>query len=263
MIVQPRIVSLILFFFAFIIGPRVYAAEWYPGGIQLPLANLDATAAVKYVSQKAPFEVPTYRGRELEFRSPVPPLQSSSPKVDADYLYRMALDCYPTPSKFQNLKMDLKAGLHMNTDMSFDTFEVAKPYVGVVVSLPIYDGVELDREKEREYMRRLKVSSQVATFIRSVAERTRATRSLGIFLTLEQRSKIRVRKGIASATEQIDYLKEVIQWEEALELANAQIMESRLALEGNCRSSDQHVIHNYLMQFIEKNSAQIKKRQSS
>lgn len=119
-------------------------------------------------------------------------------------------------------------------------------YVGIVASMPLYSGRELDREKEREYMRRKDTAKAVADFVTAIAGRNHAVRELALYRSLEARSAVRVKEGIIEATEQVGYLEKVASSQEKLINEEAKIMESRLLLSGMCDPANAKTIGGWL-----------------
>ena len=100
--------------------------------------------------------------------------------------------------------------------------------------MPLYSGRELDREKEREYVRRKDTAKAVADFISAIAGRNHAVRELALYRSLEARAAVRVQQGVTEATEQVGYLEKVASSQEKLITEETKIMESRLLLAGMC-----------------------------
>ena len=78
--------------------------------------------------------------------------------------------------------MDLRAAIRSSDvlDLQDTATGLGKSYVGIVASMPLYSGKELDREKEREYMRRKDTASAVAAFVTAIASRNHAIRELAL-----------------------------------------------------------------------------------
>ena len=180
------------------------------------------------------YQLPTLAGDGVDYHRQPAPL-AKAPALDPDAIYKTVLSCYPEKSKF-DVDVSLRASIRSaevldETDLSSG---LGKSYVGIVANMPLYSGRELDREKEREYVRRKDTAKAVADFIASIASRNQAMRELALYRSLEARSAIRVQTGIIEASEQVGYLEKVATAQEKLVKQETQIMESRLLLAGMC-----------------------------
>ena len=185
----------------------------------------------------APYKIPTLSGDNLDFKTQ-PSALVKAPKIDADAVYQYVLDCYPETSKW-NLDVNLRAQIASTPDSILSSAgtsstELGSAYVAIVASLPLYSSKELNREKQRESMRRQDVASTVSHFIAALASRNHAIRELALYRSLEARAAIRVQQGITEATEQVKYLEKVAASHETLIKQEAKITESRLKLAGMC-----------------------------
>lgn len=193
-----------------------------------------------------PYQTPTMAGDGLDYHAkPAPIVQA--PAIDADAVFSRVLACYPERSKF-DIDVDLRAALRSNDvlDLQDTTSGLGKSYVGIVATMPIYSGKELDREKDREYSRRKDTAKAVADFISAIAGRNHAVRELALYRSLEARSAVRVKEGITEATEQVGYLEKVATSQEKLISEEAKIMESRLLLAGMCDPTNAKTIGGWL-----------------
>ncbi|WP_050987957.1 hypothetical protein [Thiothrix nivea] len=181
-----------------------------------------------------PYQMPTLAGDGLDYHDR-PAAIVQAPALDADAIFKAVLACYPERSKF-DIDVDLRASIRSSEvlDLQDTTTGLGKSYVGIVASMPLYSGKELDREKEREYSRRKDTAKAVADFIAAIAGRNHAIRELALYRSLEARSAIRVKEGVTEASEQVGYLEKVANSQEKLIEEEARIMESRLLLSGMC-----------------------------
>ena len=129
------------------------------------------------------YKIPTMSGDSLDFKAK-PPALIKAPKIDADAVYQYVLDCYPEASKWK-LDVNLRGQIASTPDsiLSSDgtnSTELGSSYVAIVASLPIYSSKELNREKERESMRRQLLAGTVADFIAGIASRNHAIRELAL-----------------------------------------------------------------------------------
>lgn len=196
-----------------------------------------------------PYKIPTLSGDNLHFKAK-PPALVKAPKIDADAVYQYVLDCYPEASKW-NLDVNLRAQIANTPDSILsssgtNTTELGSSYLAIVASMPLYSSKELNREKERESMRRQNVATIVADFIAAIASRNHAIRELTLYRSLEARSALRVQQGITEAAEQVTYLEKVASSHNTLIKHEAKIMESRLKLAGMCDPVNEKSINHWL-----------------
>lgn len=181
-----------------------------------------------------PYQIPTMAGDGLDYHDR-PAAIVQAPALDADAIFKAVLACYPERSKF-DIDVDLRASIRSSEvlDLQDTTTGLGKSYVGIVASMPLYSGKELDREKEREYSRRKDTAKAVADFVTAIAGRNHAIREFALYRSLEARSAARVKEGITEASEQVSYLEKVASSQEKLINEESKIMESRLLLAGMC-----------------------------
>ena len=129
---------------------------------------------------------------------------------------------------------------------TFDTAGLAKYYAGIVAEMPIYSTEEIHKQRTQEYQRRGEISANIAKLLKSLADRQRALRMLGINEAAEARSQLRMNEGLAPAEEQITYLKAVADKVGDLDEANAGVVSARLTLVGQCRDEVSENVNNYL-----------------
>lgn len=186
-----------------------------------------------------PHELPTYSGERDTFHAPEkPPKPGDIP--DARGLYNRALDCWPVPSFFRaevNLEGRVRSDRNSYIDDTGAQRGGDRYGVGIVARIPLYSAMELDREREREYMRRTKLADAVGAFIAILAERQKHVRQLQLMRALERRSQERVKVGVTETAEQVGYLEKVAALEGTLLQQRGQLEKSRLELIGHCSTS--------------------------
>lgn len=180
------------------------------------------------------YQLPTLADDGVDYHSKPAPL-AKAPALNPDAVYQTVLRCYPEKSHFA-IDIALRASVRSSdvldeTDLSSG---LGKSYVGIVANMPLYSSQELNREREREYMRRKDTAKAVADFIAAIAGRNQSMRELALYRSLEARSAIRVQSGIVEATEQVGYLEKVATAQEKLVKEETKIIESRLLLAGMC-----------------------------
>jgi predicted ribosome quality control (RQC) complex YloA/Tae2 family protein len=128
--------------------------------------------------------------------------------------------------------------------------ESANYYAGIVATMPLYSGVEIDREQKLAIDRKLKTAEVVAQLLNALSAKRRAERMINLYASLEKRSQIRVRDGIVAVDEQIGYLEKVATTQGEIDTANAQIEGARLALIHQCQSDDVERLNNFILSEI-------------
>ena len=213
------------------------APAWWPWAVG---SELEKPPEVK------PYQIPTMAGDGVDYHDQPAPIVKA-PAIDADAVFSQVIACYPERSKF-NIDVDLRAAIRSSDvlDLQDTATGLGKSYVGIVASMPLYSGKELDREKEREYQRRKDTAKAVADFISAIAGRNHAVRELALYRSLEARSAVRVKEGITEATEQVGYLEKVASAQDKLISEEAKIMESRLLLAGMCDPKNAQTIGGWL-----------------
>jgi len=191
-----------------------------------------------------PYEIPTFEGAARNFRD-APAGWVKAPRVDGDAVFSMILNCYPAKSRWR-LNVDLQAALKSAESLDVTGTTIGSSYVGVVARMPLYSADDQDREREREYRRRVDTAGLVADFVGEIATRNQAVRTVALSGSLEQRARVRVAEGIADADEQVKYLDKVAAGENALITAEAKIMKARLALVSMCREEEADRVNAYL-----------------
>jgi hypothetical protein len=193
-----------------------------------------------------PYQLPTMTGDAPAIDDHVAALVVA-PSIDADALFNKLLACYPTRSKWQ-IDVDLKAGSRVGEDVSAvaNGTDLGRNYAQIVASMPLYSATELDRKQKNEYDLRGDTAKRVATFVTAISARNHAMRELALYQSLESRASVRVQSGVTGAEEQVTYLKEVASAQDAVIKAEADIMESRLALSSLCSKDNYVPINHYL-----------------
>lgn len=191
-----------------------------------------------------PYEIPTFEGAARDFRA-APTGWVKAPRVDGDAVYAMILNCYPAKSRWR-LNVGLQAALKTAEALDVTGTTIGRSYVGVVARMPLYSSDDQDREREREYRRRVDTAGLVADYVGAIASRNHAVRNVALAGSLEQRARVRVAEGIADAEEQVKYLDKVAASENALVTAEAKIMQARLALVSMCRDDEADRVNAYL-----------------
>lgn len=197
-----------------------------------------------------PYQVPTFTGESIDFHE-IKPAPNPAKTVDADLITRTVNACYPVPA--MNLEVAVKVGTNYRPTSGAGTIQTADSasyYAGVVASMPLYSGVEIDKEQKLAIDRKEKTAGLVAQMLTALSTKRRAERMLTLYASLEKRSQKRVADGIVAVDEQIGYLEKVAQTQGELDGANAQIEGSRLALIHQCTDQDVERLNNFILSEI-------------
>ena len=212
----------------------------------LALANDD--------TQKKPHELPTYSGDKPSYHAPEkPPKPGQLP--DARELYEKTLNCWPVPS-YMRAEVALEGRVRTDRTQMLDSDGTVRTGgragVAVVARLPLYSALELDREREREYMRRTKLADATGNFISILAERQKHVRQLELLRALERRAQERVKAGITETGEQVGFMEKVAATEGELLKQSGQLQKARLELLGHCSPSQADQVDRYILQYMPK-----------
>lgn len=214
--------------------------------------NTDAAATAAATEANRPHELPTYSGERETFHAPdKPPKPGEIP--DARGLYNRALSCWPVPTFFR-AEVSLEGRVRSDRNSFVDdtgAMRGADRYgVAIVARIPLYSAMELDREREREYMRRVKLADAVGSFIAILAERQKHVRQLQLMRALERRSQERVKIGVTETAEQVAYLEKVAELEGVLLQQRGTLEKARLALIGHCSPSQADQLDDFIEPYM-------------
>jgi hypothetical protein len=217
------------------------------------LTKGDGLANKKSMNTPQPYEVPLFDGNKERKKQPPEQEYEQANVPNGRALYALALDCWPTVSYF---RAELSAegrirngsGAVLSDTNAID--QGGRNSASIVLRVPLYSAAELDREREREYMRRTKVADAVGDLIGAVSDRQRVNRELMLMRSLEKRAQERVRIGVAETNEQVKYLEKVADLEGALIKQRGTMEKARLALIGLCASQHANRVDDYVISFI-------------
>lgn len=211
-----------------------------------------ATAQDAAEEAKKPFELPTYQGTKPSWHAPMQPAKPGT-LPDARDLYERTLRCWPVPTVFRaevTLEGRARTDRASYMDDAGSMRGSSRASVAVVARVPLYSALELDREREREYMRRTKLADAVGAFVALLAERDKHRRALDLMRSLERRAQERVKIGVAETAEQVAYLEKVAALEGTLLHQRGLLEKSRLELIGHCSPSQADDVDRYIGQFM-------------
>ena len=169
-------------------------------------------------------------------------------------LYQRALDCWPGPSHFR-AELSLEGRVSPRGSAWIDGTGQITPGAPVgaslVARLPLYSATELDREREREWLRRRRAAEAVGQLLTHLADRQRLRQEWGLMKVLEKRARQRVISGIVDSSEQVRYLERVADLEGQLLRQAGQIERSRLELLGFCDQAHADALDAHLRVFLQ------------
>lgn len=200
-------------------------------------------------ADELPYQVPTFTGENIDFHA-VKPAPNPAKTVNADLIVDTVNSCYPVPA--MNLEITAKVGTNYRptTSNTIQTADSSQYYAGVVASMPLYSGVEIDKEQKLAIDRKEKTASLVAQMLTALSIKRRTERMLTLYASLEKRSQKRVADGIVAVDEQISFLEKVATTQGELDDANAKIEGSRLALIHQCTDDDVERLNNFILSEI-------------
>ena len=208
--------------------------------------------AVASDNTKKPHELPTYSGEKLSYHAPEKPRKPAR-LPNARDLYERTLNCWPVPS-FMRAEVSIEGRIRSDKVQTFDAAgsltNTGRMGVSLVAKLPLYSALELDREREREYVRRTKLADATGNFLSLLAERQKHLRQLELMRALERRSQERVKAGITETGEQVGFMEKVATLEGELLKQSGQLQKARLELIGHCSSSQADAVDRYIVQFM-------------
>lgn len=184
-----------------------------------------------------PWHLPRFDGADDPRDQPPAGALEPPPVLDARGLYDLVVTCFPTRSWWQP---EIALEARYANDQSSNSGQIVQAaaetssYAGIVARIPLYSALEVDREREREAMRRNVVAQNVGKIEQLLAARAIARRELGLWRAIEARSSRRVAAGVTETKEQIDAIAKVAGIESTLMTVAADLTAAKLILVGMC-----------------------------
>lgn len=186
-----------------------------------------------------PWHLPRFDGSEpAQTDRAQPPAGTLQPGPVVDYrtLYDLVISCYPTRSWWQpEIALEGRITQGQRPDGVYVQGAETATYAGIVARVPLYSAVELDRERERERLRRGEIATAVGKLVALVADREVVQRELALLRAIEDRSGRRVAAGVAETSEQITAIRNVAQLESKLIQNRADLQAQALVIIGMCK----------------------------
>jgi hypothetical protein len=221
---------------------------------KIKTALLLAFSLCAYADEKPeivpPYQVPTFTGEDTEWHKMKPAINPAK-TVNADLIVETVNRCYPVPP--MNIEISLRSGATYKpptTGATVQSLDASQYYAGIVATMPLYSGVEIDKEQKLAIDRKEKTAGLVAQMLTALSTKRRAERMLTLYASLEKRSQKRVADGIVAVDEQIGYLEKVALTRGELDTANATIEGARLALIHQCTDRDIDRLNNFILNEI-------------
>lgn len=218
-----------------------------PLGIVVADDNLADGVVVR--DEIKPYKMPTFTGEEVDWQDIQPSIDKQY-QINGDYLMRTVSNCYP--AKPWGIEVGFKAGANYRDKVTsqIGTNDSGLYYAGIVFSMPLYSGSEINKITSEGYRRRQQTSKTIALLLKAVSKKRRANRMMGLYVSLEKRSQARVRNGIAKVEEQIGYLEKVAGEQSNIDQADADISGARIALKAQCRPDVAERVNNIILSQI-------------
>lgn len=168
------------------------------------------------------------------------------PGPDSAALFQRVIECYPSPSWFRpEVTFEARAG-----SRQFDaTGASVGPGGSIVVRVPLFSALEVDRERERESMRRVQIAQAVATYLEALVQHRLTDRALVLHRQLEARARKRVAAGVAETAEQVDYMRKVADLEAQRVTWLSKAVAARTHLVAMCSANQAGGLDQYLRRF--------------
>lgn len=228
----------------------------HPGRLSLIGLLLFSVCGLRAADEpaKKQFELPTYSGEKPSYFAPEKKAPTAPPP-DARELYERVLGCWPAAS-YMRAEVSVEGRLRNDQSTYLDSSGALgsgnRAAVALVAKIPLYSAAEMDREREREYARRVKVADSVGAFVTILAEREKTARELELMRALERRSQERVKIGVVETSEQVRFLEKVAGLEGQLLQQRGQISKARLELIGHCSAPTADALDRHLLLFIDR-----------
>lgn len=210
--------------------------------------------------QIEPFELPTLMGNKSENYKTISPLNQVNLDLNIGEIFQEILHCYPMPNRFK-LDINLVGGIsNQNMINNLDNTVQGKYYAGIVLNMPLYSTTEIDRTVALEIKIRETITKGITEFVQAISMSIMAHREFGLFSSLESRSQIRVRKGIADTKEQIDYVEKVVNAQTKVAEWDTKLEAARISLVNLCRETERDKLDGYLKDYVKEKGVKFIKR---
>jgi len=149
-----------------------------------------------------------------------------------------------------DMDVDLKSGVSSRQrgfNESQDTF------VGLVATVPLFSGKELDRERDKLIARKRQATDDIAAMIENIEKVLHDRRMIDIYKTMESRSRTRVKSGVIGLSEQVDIMEKLSSLRKEVITFTAQIGGKYTALLNGCKDGkDKMALKDYMDEELDK-----------
>jgi len=199
-----------------------------------------------------PFELPTFHGDQPSHQVGDPERPPSLPNTAQ--LFDHALNCWPENS-FLRAELNLEGRLSSLPTSQIDSAGLfslnnTRASASLVARIPLYSAVELDKEREREQMRRHRAAAAVSDLVVALSEKARLQRELAFAIALERRAQERAISGVAETREQFSMTEKVAQIDSQLISQEGHLQRARLELMGLCEHDKAAQLQSYIDQYL-------------
>jgi outer membrane protein TolC len=211
-----------------------------------------------------PYQIPLLDGKKERTKAQPTDEYKLADAPNARELFDMIVSCWPERSWFRGELSAEARTTRRNSAINGSTTTTLDPVsgnyvtqnstgndatIGLLLRVPLWSAMELDREREREAGRRNLIAQQVGVYVSSLAEFQLTEREIQIHRALEKRSQERVMLGVAEISEQVKGLQNVAQLEAKQVRNKADLIKSRITLQGLCTHDKAWIIDEYLKRF--------------
>jgi hypothetical protein len=152
--------------------------------------------------------------------------------------------------RWLDMDVDLKSGVS-SRQRGFT--EAQDTFVGLVATVPLFSGKEMDRERDRALGRKRQAADDIATMIENVEKVLHNRRMMAIYKVMEGRSKKRVMAGVVPLSEQVDIMEKLSNLRKETITFLAQIGGKHTALLNSCKDGkDKNELRNYMDEELDK-----------
>lgn len=152
--------------------------------------------------------------------------------------------------RWLDMDVDLKSGVS-SRQRGFT--EAQDTFVGLVATVPLFSGKEMDRERDKALGRKRQAADDIALMIENIEKVLHNRRMIEIYKVMESRSKKRVQSGATPLTEQIEIMEKLSNLRKETITFLAQIGGKHTALLNGCKDGkDKRALKDYMDEELDK-----------
>jgi hypothetical protein len=240
----------------------VFVACVLVAGIATSQAQSDKKPAA--TDKPPPYQIPLLDGKKERTKAQPTEEYKLAEAPNARELFDMIVSCWPERSWFRGELSAEARTMRRNSAANGTNTTTLDPIsgnyvtqnstgndatVGLLLRVPLWSATELDKERVRESERRSVIAEKVGVYVSALAEYQLNEREMQITKALEKRAQERVALGIAETSEQVSKLQSVSQLEGKQIMNRANLIKSRITLQGLCTQDKAWIIDEYLKRF--------------